>query len=144
MKRFFQDYGLYAAWVVALVATLGSLYFSEVAGFLPCKLCWYQRILMYPLVILLGIAAYRHDHKITSYTLPLSILGFSVALFHYLEEKTTWVDRFAAPTCSVGIPCDTPWINWLGFITIPFLSLTAFTLLTILFIGVARAAPKTA
>lgn len=126
-----REYGLYCAWIVAVVATGGSLYFSEVRLFAPCTLCWYQRILMYPLVILLGIASYRQDKGIIPYALPLSIFGGGIALFHYLEQK---VPGFGVPNlCRAGgVPCNTDYINWLGFITIPFLALIAFTLITLL------------
>lgn len=128
--------GLYLAWLVALVATLGSLYFSEVRGYVPCVLCWYQRILMYPLTIILGIASFRQDDRITGYVLPLSILGGAISLFHYLEQK---VPGFGAPQlCRQGVPCNVQYINWLGFITIPFLALTAFTLITVILLMVQR------
>lgn len=131
-----KELGLYLAWLVVLVATAGSLYFSEVAGFVPCALCWYQRILMYPQVILLGIASYRKDASVIPYLLPLNVLGMAVALFHYLEQK---VPGFGVPeVCRQGVPCSVQYINWLGFITIPFLSLTAFTLVTLLLVGVLR------
>lgn len=120
---------LYVAWLVAIVATLGSLYFSEVRHFVPCTLCWYQRILMYPLVVVLGIAAWRQDRTIRVYALPLSILGIAVASFHYLEQM---VPGFGAEAlCSSGVPCSGRYIEWLGFITIPFLALVAFTLITV-------------
>jgi disulfide bond formation protein DsbB len=129
-----REYGLYLAWIVAVVATAGSLYFSEVRLFVPCTLCWYQRILMYPLVILLGIASYRQDKGIIPYALPLSIFGGGIALFHYLEQK---VPGFGAPNlCRAGgVPCSGEYINWLGFITIPFLALTAFILITLVLVG---------
>jgi disulfide bond formation protein DsbB len=127
--------GLYAAWLIALIATLGSLYFSEVRLFIPCTYCWYQRILMYPLVILLGIASYRQDHTITIYTLPLSILGMGIATYHYLGQKIP--DLISAGGCSSAVPCSHAYINWAGFITIPFLSLTAFTLITLCLVVVA-------
>lgn len=127
-----RDYTLYLAWIVALVATLGSLYFSEVMEYIPCELCWYQRILMYPLSIILGIAAFTGEQSIKKYVLPLSIFGGCIALFHYLEQK---VPGFAAiKPCKYGVPCNIDYINWLGFITIPFLALIAFTLITILMI----------
>jgi disulfide bond formation protein DsbB len=130
MNRLFKTYGLYFAWLVAIVATAGSLYFSEVMHFIPCKLCWFQRILMYPLVIVLGIASYRNDRGIAIYVLPISVLGLMIALYHYLEQK---VPGFGAPAiCAEGVPCTTQYINWLGFITIPLLSLVAFTLITVL------------
>lgn len=135
MRDFFRGFGLYAAWLVAIIATAGSLYFSEVRLFVPCALCWYQRILMYPLVLLLGIASYRQDRSIVSYALPLSVLGMGVSLFHYLEQK---VPGFSTPSiCRAGVPCSQEYINWLGFITIPFLALIAFTLISILLAGVA-------
>lgn len=125
-----HTYGLYAAWLVSVVATLGSLYFSEIRGFVPCVLCWYQRILMYPLAAILGIASFKDDKSITDYVLPLSLFGMVVAAYHY---GTQMMPGFGARAlCSVGVPCSGRYINYLGFITIPFLSLTAFTLITVL------------
>lgn len=141
MRAFFRTFGLYAAWLVAMTATAGSLYFSEVRLYAPCSLCWYQRIMMYPLVILLGVASYRQDREIVRYALPLSVLGGTVSLFHYLEQK---VPGFSAPSlCRMGVPCTQEYINWLGFITIPFLALVAFTLITVLLVGVARSGMDT-
>ncbi|GGE07472.1 disulfide bond formation protein C [Marinithermofilum abyssi] len=125
-----RRYGLYLAWLVSLVAVGGSLYFSEIAGFVPCKLCWVQRIFMYPLAILLGIASYREDRSIVSYVLPFSVTGGLVSLFHYLEQKIPAVANWAP--CTVGVPCNGQYINWLGFITIPFLALTAFVMISVL------------
>jgi len=137
MRRLISRYGLYLAWLVAIVATGGSLYFSEVRHFVPCQLCWFQRILMYPLVIVLGIASYRNDRNISGYVLPLTVIGWLIALYHYLEQK---VPGFGSPLlCQVGIPCNVQYINWWGFVTIPFLSLTAFTLITFFMIFVRRA-----
>lgn len=123
---------LYLAWLVAVVATLGSLYFSEIRGFIPCELCWYQRILMYPLSIILGIAAFYDEEKIKKYVLPLSIIGMGVSSFHYMEQK---IPGFAAiKPCTQGVPCNVQYINWFGFVTIPFLALIGFTLITLLLI----------
>jgi disulfide bond formation protein DsbB len=123
---------LYFAWLVAVIATLGSLYFSEIRLFQPCVLCWYQRIAMYPLSLILGMAAFTSDIKITKYVLPISIIGGMISLYHYLLEK---VPGFATiKPCSQGVPCDVEWINWFGFITIPFLALTAFVLITVFLI----------
>lgn len=127
---------LYLAWLMAIVATLGSLYFSEVRMFVPCVLCWYQRILMYPLVLILGVTTYRQDGRAFAYSLPLSILGMVVASYHVLEQK---VEGFgSAALCQSGVPCATQYINWLGFISIPVLALTAFTGITVLLL-VSRA-----
>lgn len=125
-----RNYHLFLAWVVASVAMLGSLYFSEILGYIPCELCWYQRILMYPLVILLGIANVRRDRSVIYYALPFSVLGSLFSFYHYLIQK---VDVFSRVTpCSEGVPCSGEYINWLGFITIPFLALLAFLLITLL------------
>ena len=136
MKSFFEKYGLYLAWLVALTATLGSLYFSEIREFVPCELCWIQRIFMYPLTIILGIAVFTEDRTIRKYVLPLTIIGGIVSLYHYLVQK---VPGFAEiQPCAQGVPCSGQYINWLGFITIPFLALTAFTLITILMWNVKK------
>src|SRR5690349_8017587 len=107
---------LYIALLAAWVAMLGSLYFSEVAHFVPCVLCWYQRILMYPLTLLLAIGLMRKDENLPLLVLPFSVLGLGVATYHYLLEKTDLFD--ATATCQAGAPCTTAWINWFGFVTI--------------------------
>jgi disulfide bond formation protein DsbB len=128
MRKFMAENGLHLSWAIALVATLGSLYFSEIKGFLPCKLCWYQRILMYPQVFLLGMASVRRQTSIYLYVLPMTLLGACISLYHYLMEKT---ELFQSSSFSCGIvPCDLEYINWFGFVTIPFLALTAFILIS--------------
>lgn len=112
--------------LVAVVATTGSLYFSEVAGYLPCDLCWYQRILMYPLVVVLGVAASESRAGVWKTGLPLSVLGIGVASYHsYLQLVPS-----AASTCSVGGGCSGIYWQGLGIFTIPRLSLVAFLLIT--------------
>ncbi|HET7657047.1 MAG TPA: disulfide oxidoreductase [Bacillales bacterium] len=119
-------YSLYFAWLVSVIATGGSLYFSEIAHFIPCELCWYQRIFMYPLVIVLGIACFRAEKHIIPYILPLSIIGGIFSIYHISEQK------FGAPSiCTGSVPCSGEYINWLGFITIPMLALTAFVIITV-------------
>lgn len=136
MRKFIANNGLHLSWAIAVVATLGSLYFSEIKGYMPCKLCWYQRILMYPQVILLGVASIRGHRSVYQYTLPMTVLGMGVSLYHYLMEKTDW---FASHSFTCGIvPCDVEYINWFGFVTIPFLALTAFTLITVIQIAMWR------
>lgn len=136
MKSLFEKYGLYLAWLVALTATLGSLYFSEIREFVPCELCWIQRIFMYPLTIILGIAVFTDDRAVRKYVLPLTIIGGFVSLYHYLVQK---VPGFAEiQPCAQGVPCSGQYINWLGFITIPFLALTAFTLITVVMWNVKK------
>jgi disulfide bond formation protein DsbB/mono/diheme cytochrome c family protein len=126
----FVQSALYLALTVALVATLGSLYFSEINGFVPCALCWYQRIIMYPLVGILVVGLLRMDGNLPYYILPFTLLGQGIATYHYLLQKTM---LFGAPTvCRAGVSCAVQYINWYGFITIPFLAMTAFFIITIL------------
>lgn len=120
---------LLAAWITALAATLGSLFFSEQMGFIPCTMCWYQRILMYPLCVFLGLAFYWGDKRMYRYVLPISVLGMIIAGYHYALQKVPAMKQFEM--CTSGVPCSGEYINALGFITIPFLSLCAFTLITI-------------
>ncbi len=129
-----RQYGMYVAWVISLVATLGSLYFSEIRHFVPCTLCWYQRIMMYPLVILLGMASYRNQTTIIPYVLPLSIIGGLISVWHYLQQKVSFLGQVVQ--CKVGVPCNASYINWFGFITIPFLAGVAFVMITVLLIWV--------
>lgn len=120
---------IYFAWLVSVVATLGSLYFSEIKGFIPCDLCWFQRIFMYPLVVILGIGTFQSDISVKKFVLPLSIVGGLISIFHYLEQKVPGFGGIRP--CVSGVPCSAEYINWFGFVTIPFLALTAFTLITI-------------
>ncbi|NOX60636.1 MAG: disulfide bond formation protein B [Chloroflexi bacterium] len=120
---------LIIALIAAWVATLGSLYFSEVLKFIPCTLCWYQRILMYPLALIILVAALRRDRGVPAYVLPFSIFGIFVSSYHYLLQKTDLFQKGAV--CTSNIPCTATWINWFGFITIPFLALTAFIIITL-------------
>lgn len=120
---------LILAWLVALVATLGSLFFSEVMEFIPCTLCWYQRIAMYPLVVILGIAAWKNRRDVLTYSLPLSIIGQLIATYH-LGVQAEIIPEAASP-CVQGVPCSAMYIQWLGFITIPVLSFVAFGLINI-------------
>jgi disulfide bond formation protein DsbB len=118
---------LWLGFAVALVATAGSLYFSEVAHFIPCKLCWFQRIAMYPLV-LLALPALRHDRRAAQYLLPLPVVGFLVSGWHILVERGVVED---AQSCQISAPggCAAKWIEELGYVTIPTLAATAFALL---------------
>jgi disulfide bond formation protein DsbB/mono/diheme cytochrome c family protein len=122
----------YIALLVAWVAMVGSLYFSEVAHYIPCTLCWYQRILMYPLALILAIGLLRRDENLPLLVLPFSVLGIGVSTYHVLLEKTDWFS--GAATCQVGVPCTVIWINWFGFLTIPFLALIAFLVITVMMI----------
>jgi disulfide bond formation protein DsbB len=133
---FLQDYGGILALVVAVTATLGSLYFSEVAGFVPCTLCWYQRILMYPLVLITLVGVIRQDEYLPAYVLPFSLIGMGVSGYHVLIQNGVFGHPAA---CAVGIPCSLRYINYLGFITIPLLALTAFTLISAVMLATRQA-----
>jgi disulfide bond formation protein DsbB len=120
---------LYLAWVQALVAMLGSLFFSEVMKLPPCVLCWYQRICMYPLVAILAVGILFEDKRVKFYALPLSIIGLCIAFYHNLLYYGILPE--AMSPCMAGISCTTKAIIWLGFITIPLLALVAFTVITL-------------
>ena len=123
-------------WIVSLVATLGSLYFSEIREYLPCKLCWIQRIFMYPLVLVTLIAYIQKNAKIAVTTLVFSCIGGCISLYHYGLQKVDFLAD-AAPACG-QVSCTGQYINWLGFITIPFLALMAFVLIAITSIYMIR------
>ncbi len=113
--------------VTALLATSGSLFYSEVAGFEPCKLCWYQRILMYPQVILLAVAMKKKDRGMLDSILVLSVLGAGIALYHYLLQ----LDLVPALPCSAvgySASCSQRFVMNLGYITIPMMALSAFVM----------------
>lgn len=121
---------LFAAWATSIIAMFGSLYFSEIRQYEPCLLCWYQRILMYPFALILGIAVVKKDYRISLYTMALSAVGAMISLYHYSLQKVPFMADNAV-TCG-RVPCTGQYINWLGFITIPFLALTAFIIIFIL------------
>lgn len=114
------------AWLVALVATAGSLFFSEVAHFEPCRLCWYQRIALYPLVVVLGVGAWRHDRGVVRYAFPLAVVGGAISLYHYLIETFPALESGA---CDPRNPCTLVWFREFGFVTLPFMALSAFGLI---------------
>lgn len=120
---------LLIAWLIALSALVITLYGSEIVSLPVCHLCWYQRICMYPLAIILGIATWRNDIDIKIYTLPLSILGALFALYQYLEQM---IPGFAPiHLCGGDIDCSIIHFQWFGFITYPFLSFIAFILISL-------------
>ena len=116
-------------WVVSLTATMGSLFFSEIRGYEPCELCWIQRIFMYPLVLILGIAYVQKNARIAVTTAIFSVIGGAISLYHYGLQKVSFLSE-NAPACG-RVSCTGEYINILGFITIPFLALTAFVLIAI-------------
>lgn len=127
----------YVALLAAWLATGGSLFFSEVFGWIPCTLCWYQRILMYPLSIVLAVGILRRDDGLHYYVLPCSLTGVVVSLYHYLLIKTDW---FPPPPCRAGVPCTVDYLDIFGFINIPFMALVAFLIISLMLL-VSRLAP---
>ncbi len=124
----------------ALVATVGSLFLSEVLKYPPCVLCWYQRICMYPLAIILAIGVLKKDTNVVWYAFPLAIIGFSIAFYHNLLYYKI-IPESIQP-CATGISCTTTYFAWFGFVTIPFLSLLAFSVILFLLVAYRRREKK--
>ena len=116
---------VFACWLVAALATLGALFFSEVMELPPCVLCWYQRIAMFPLVILLPMGLFPFDPRVVRYALPLVLAGWGISVFQVL--LVAGVIPEAIRPCTKGVPCSEVQIEWLGFVNIPLLSFFAFT-----------------
>ena len=125
MKTFLRQNALYIAWIIALLAVIGSLYFSEVKGFAPCVLCWFQRIAMYPLVPLLGLAAVRRDQAIRLYGVVLAGLGAPVSIWHLFVERFPHLE---GSSCDPLNPCSIIWVERFGYLTIPAMALSGFAL----------------
>ena len=122
---------LWLAFAVALIATAGSLFFSEIAHLVPCTLCWYQRIAMYPLALLLGIGAWRGDWGVRRYAAPLAGIGAVTAAYHVVLQR---VPSLPSAGCSLTAPCSAIDLERFGFVTIPVMALIGFVaILTILF-----------
>ena len=125
------------ATLVATFASVGSLYLSEVVGFAPCLLCWYQRIAMYPLVLVLGVGTLTADPRAWRYGLPLSVVGALIAAYHVLIQFQPGLD---AGMCEAGVPCTARYLSIFGFISIPVMAGAAFLLVTGLLLVLAISA----
>lgn len=147
IRKFLEKYALQIAFGQAWIATLGSLYFSEIRHWKPCLLCWYQRILMYPLVIILAVALKRRDKNVVYYVLPLTVLGVMIAFYHYMLQMTP-LKEVTPIECSAYGPCSEVRALTFGFITlpyfvtIPFLSLTAFIVITLMMLILLKSKKK--
>lgn len=123
---------LWLAFTVAASATAGSLYFSEIANFTPCKLCWYQRIAMFPLTATLLVAAVRKDRGARWYVLPAAAVGLAISMYHYLIE---WYPSLEKTSCALSAPCTAVWFRGFGFVSLAFMAGAGFfaiiTLLTL-------------
>ena len=121
---------VFAAWAIAGASTLGALFFGEVMKLPPCTLCWYQRIFMFPLALVLPFALFPFDRNVVRSALPLAGVGGLLAVFHMLLVVGIVPERVAP--CRQGVPCSETVIEWFGFVTIPLLSLLAFATIAIL------------
>jgi len=124
--EFLRGTTMWFAGAIALFATLGSLYLSEIVHLIPCKLCWYQRIAMYPIALILLMAAARKDARVRLYAATLAIIGAGIAFWHRTLQAFPSLDSGAC--AAVGPPCSAPYIVVFGFITIPYMALSAFLL----------------
>lgn len=123
-------------WVIALVALVGSLFYSEIIGYEPCKLCWIQRIFMYPLVVIYGYALVKRNLEIALPGLLLSGVGMLISTYHYLLQKLPALQE-SGDFCE-GVPCNLQYVNYFGFITIPFLAGMAFIMIFIIHLYIVR------
>ena len=131
---------IFGSWLIAAVSALGALFFSEVMDVPPCILCWYQRIFMFPLVLMLPFALFPLDRGVVRYALPLALAGWVVALYHVLLVAG-YIPESIRP-CSQGVPCTDLKVNWFGFVSIPLLSLLAFSTIIALLAWTHIKAPK--
>ncbi len=129
--------GKQLAWAMALLATLGSLYFSEIAHFPPCEYCWYQRIAMYPLVLILGSAIITGERAVRRFALPLAIPGAVIAAYHYAIQR---MPDLSIAECTFTVPCTTAFVWKFDLVSIPFMAFTSFAvIITVLLLD--RGAP---
>lgn len=120
---------IWFAWIVALVATIGSLIYSEVIHFPPCRLCWFQRIAMYPMAVVLLVGAIRREFQVKYYALPLALIGLGISIYHYIIQRVPNLDSGA---CDPSNPCSAIFVDIFGFISIPFMAGAGFILIAVL------------
>jgi len=123
---------IFVCWLVASIATLGSLYFSEVMEIQPCVLCWYQRIFMYPLVVIFLVGMFPLDRNVFRYAMPVALAGWGFSVYHYFVYKG-FIPENLQP-CSQGVSCSEIKLEILGFITIPMLSILSFSAIIVVMI----------
>ena len=135
-----RHYLPYLVWAVALGSMVGSLALSDILHLVPCVLCWWQRILMYPLVVVVGVAILRRDEGWAYTVLPMSVAGMALALYHSLLQWGILPAEIAP--CNAVVSCVTKQIDWFGFVTIPFMSLVMFALVTIFSVAYLKIRPR--
>ena len=130
-----DDAALWLAWLIAAVAMAGSLYFSEVADFIPCRWCWFQRVAMYPLAVVLLVAALRRDRAVRWYVVPVAAIGACISAYHYALE---WRPSLEVGSCSAFEPsCSDVWFRRFGFVTLSFMALCGFVAIIVLMTAAA-------
>lgn len=125
----FGGAAIWLAWLVAAVATVGSLVYSEVIHFVPCRLCWYQRIAMYPMSLVLLVGAIRREAVVKYYALPLSLGGALISVWHYLTQT---FPQLEGSSCDPINPCSAKYVDTFGFISIPFMAGAGFIVISVL------------
>jgi disulfide bond formation protein DsbB len=131
---------LFLCWLVSSISTMGSLFFSYVMDFAPCVLCWYQRICLFPLVIILAVGLFPFDKNVVKFALPLAIAGWLTAFYHNLLYSGVIPENIQP--CSQGVSCTEKYIELFGFLTIPMLSLLSFSTIITLLIILKRTVSK--
>ena len=140
VRRAAIDLGLGGSWRwmafgVAALATVGSLIFSEVIGYEPCELCWYQRIAMYPMVVIFGVDLWREESRTRRYALPLAVVGCAISIYHYLIQVFPAAE---SGVCGNGVSCTARYVEEFGFVSIPFMAGVAFALIIAILLAFGR------
>lgn len=133
--QFLHRYSIFIAWLIALIATLGSLYYSEIKNWQPCTICWYQRLFLFPLVWILGVAAFKHDHGVRIYAAPLAGIGILFALSQILQGFFPLM--FSPPMCKINSLCSETKLIF-GLISLAWLSFIVFVLILVLLLLAGR------
>jgi disulfide bond formation protein DsbB len=120
---------IWFAWIVALVAMTGSLIYSEIIHFPPCRLCWFQRIAMYPMAVILLVGAIRREFQVKYYALPLALIGFGISVYHYIIQR---IPNLEGGSCDPDNPCSAVFVDIFGFISIPFMAGMGFIVIAVL------------
>lgn len=130
LKSIISKYARELALMFALAATSGSLYFSEILGWTPCRLCWYQRIFMYPLVLVIGVGLIKEDQEVRDYVIPIALIGGAISVIHTFVQKFDGLD---SPGCAAdAVSCSAEHTLQMGYISVPVMALTAFTMILVL------------
>lgn len=120
---------IWLAWLVALVSMVGSLIYSEVIHFVPCRLCWFQRIAMYPMAVILLVGAIRREFQVKYYALPLALIGLGISVYHYIIQRFPSLESGA---CDPSAPCSAVYVDIFDFISIPFMAGMGFIVIAVL------------